>query len=145
MSKIPVKNPHKDPEKLNELLKKLSYLQIPPPEHYCPDCDNLMTGPKNNKCLNCYGLQKTYGIDGKIYNDVLKSQGGKCAICKTSDNGKDAYGNPKRLVVDHCHATGHVRGLLCSMCNQGLGFFKDDVGVMYIAAAYIIKHRNMHL
>ena len=41
-------------------------------------------------------------------------QAGACAMCSAF---------PKRLLVDHCHRTGLVRGLLCTSCNtaEGLG------------------------
>lgn len=40
----------------------------------------------------------------------------QCWICKSTN----------RLVVDHCHSTGIIRGVLCSNCNAALGMFKDD-------------------
>lgn len=39
------------------------------------------------------------------------------------------------------HSTGKVRGLLCITCNHGLGSFKDDIGLMETAMAYIEKHK----
>lgn len=44
----------------------------------------------------------------------LFRQAGKCKICK----GKSGSG---RLVTDHCHTTGIVRGILCEKCNSWLG------------------------
>jgi len=53
---------------------------------------------------------------------------GSCDICGSLT---------RRLYVDHCHATGSVRGLLCTSCNLGLGLFKDRPGILRVAAAYI--------
>lgn len=71
------------------------------------------------KARNIY-YKKRFGITLEQYNDILKRQGGVCAIC----NEKDLhYGN---LAVDHNHSTNKVRGLLCHLCNRALGMFKDD-------------------
>lgn len=63
------------------------------------------------------------------YEALMAQQGGACAICRKEPVG--------RLCVDHCHATGKVRGLLCATCNMGLGFYRDDEGLMRAAAAYL--------
>lgn len=64
-------------------------------------------------------LMNTYGITLEDFDRMLDDQGGGCAICG---------GPPKRarLGVDHNHITGEVRGLLCELCNMGLGHFKTD-------------------
>lgn len=59
---------------------------------------------------------------------LREAQHFRCAIC---------HERSERLVVDHCHTSEYVRGLLCQGCNQGLGFFKDKPEVMRAAAAYI--------
>lgn len=52
------------------------------------------------------------------YEQRLKLQDNKCAICK------HVCKSGKQLAVDHCHDTGKTRGLLCSKCNVGIGMFK---------------------
>jgi hypothetical protein len=66
-------------------------------------------------------ILKTYGITGEQYEAIKAHQGGVCAICKR------AKGTSKRLAVDHNHRTGFVRGLLCSTCNNILGYLRDDL------------------
>ena len=70
-------------------------------------------------------LKRLYGIDANGYAALLKSQDGKCAICKTARVGKGR----KRFDVDHDHRTGRVRGLLCNRCNRKPGFLDDSVFV----------------
>lgn len=69
------------------------------------------------------------GISEEGYQDLFKRQGGKCAICLKASK--------KRLSVDHDHKTGKVRGLLCTRCNQGLGYFKDDLKRLKGAISYL--------
>jgi hypothetical protein len=44
--------------------------------------------------------------------------------------------------IDHDHKSGKVRGLLCSCCNTGIGFLKDDPRIMRKAADYVERHAS---
>ncbi len=81
-------------------------------------------------------LQRYYGVTLEWYNQTLKDQKGKCAICKQPET-LQINDRVVRLAVDHHHGKGHPRGLLCAKCNRGLGFFKDDPNLMIQAAEYI--------
>jgi hypothetical protein len=76
------------------------------------------------------GLKINYGLSVNDYNEMHRKQNGVCAICKSDNRGK-------RLVVDHDHKTGEVRGLLCSSCNWALGHMKDDIGILEKAIDYL--------
>jgi len=79
-------------------------------------------------------LKNAYGLSLKDFDDLLQSQDGGCAICKT----KEVYGETKtRMVVDHCHKTNKVRGILCDLCNTALGKFRDDTKLLEKAIAYL--------
>ena len=71
---------------------------------------------------------KKYGLTEQQYNIMVAEQQGLCKICKTS---------PERLVIDHCHETGEVRGLLCHYCNVGLGWFRDSTDSLKSAIKYL--------
>jgi hypothetical protein len=77
-------------------------------------------------------IKNTYGITLEQFDEMLTSQNGGCAICKTQVPG--GRGN---FTVDHCHSTGRIRGLLCNSCNVGLGSFKDSPSLLIAAAKYV--------
>jgi hypothetical protein len=76
-----------------------------------------------------YQLSYRYGISQDDFDRMLEEQSGRCAICGTTPEST--------LHVDHCHDTLNVRGLLCTKCNIGIGYFNDDVEVMKRAIAYL--------
>jgi hypothetical protein len=65
---------------------------------------------------------------------MLETQGWICLVCHTTLTLKTAH-------VDHDHATGAVRGILCFNCNGGLGQFRDDALVLRRAARYLERSR----
>ena len=85
---------------------------------------------------------KAAGIDADRYQEMLKAQGGVCAICACPEKHRDGLsGKPKDLAVDHDHATGIVRALLCSACNTALGLFNDSPELLDKARAYLKRHK----
>jgi len=74
-----------------------------------------------------YHLKRRYGIGVAEFDALLASQGGVCAIC----------GTLKPEHVDHDHAYGNVRGILCFNCNGGLGQFKDSPDLLQNAIGYL--------
>ncbi|GAA3167552.1 hypothetical protein GCM10010531_20390 [Blastococcus jejuensis] len=131
---------------------------VPDGSKWCPDCDQIkpfndFPGTRANAsgrhtyCKPChnargratlekqggsrsYHLKRRYGITADDADQMLKHQGGLCAICRAAP----------AVHVDHDHATGAVRALLCFNCNGGLGQFKDDPGVLRAAADYVRFH-----
>lgn len=73
-----------------------------------------------------------YGIKVADYDQMLAAQGGACAICARTENGKRRF-----FDVDHDHATGAVRGLLCNRCNRMLSNALDDVALLSKAIDYL--------
>jgi len=83
-------------------------------------------------------LQYEHGMTEAQYELLLKSQNGVCAIC----GAIDAQNNwSKYLIVDHDHKTFKIRGLLCSLCNRALGYFKDNPKFLRKAAEYLEKNK----
>jgi nitrate/TMAO reductase-like tetraheme cytochrome c subunit len=86
-----------------------------------------------------YYLKHKYGITEKQYDEMLTSQNFGCAICKSTNTKSSAA---KRLVVDHCHSTNKVRGLLCSSCNKAIGLFEDSTEFLISAIEYLKRNHN---
>lgn len=76
-------------------------------------------------------VQNTYGLKKGEYAQLYEFQGGLCALCRR------ATGASRRLSVDHDHATGLVRGLLCRPCNTLLGHARDKVTFFYRCLSYL--------
>jgi hypothetical protein len=85
--------------------------------------------------------RRKFGIGIEDYDAMFSAQGGRCAICNTDQPTGHGAKNG-RFSVDHDHATGEVRGLLCAGCNTALGGFKDDVEIMKSAIHYIQGHND---
>jgi Recombination endonuclease VII len=78
-------------------------------------------------------LKRKYGLSLEQYDSMLLKQGSKCGICGSPEPGR----NRKVFFVDHDHGTGAVRGLLCHLCNNGLGNFRDDPDRLRGAIKYL--------
>src|SRR5882757_2270699 len=91
--------------------------------HECRGCTSKYQKVKRvgyrGMTLRRYTLKKNYGITPEQYDEMLASQKGGCAICKTKNVSTF-------LCVDHDHRTNVVRGLLCHPCNTGIGMLQDD-------------------
>jgi len=75
-------------------------------------------------------LKYEYNTTEEVISEMAQKQEHKCAICFKES----------KLVIDHCHVGGQVRGLLCTNCNTGLGQFKDNVESLRMAIEYLEKH-----
>lgn len=75
-------------------------------------------------------LKHRYGLTLEIKQQMLCDQKDACAICQQPLEEPQAH-------VDHSHADGHVRGLLCTHCNKGLGCFKDNPTLLEAAIVYL--------
>ncbi len=97
---------------------------------YCKPCHNARgreTIQRLHGTSRHYHLKRRYGIGADEFDELVKQQGGVCAICARPD--------PEH--VDHSHDTGAVRGILCFNCNGGLGQFRDSTDALLAAAAYL--------
>ena len=76
----------------------------------------------HSECKVCAwekSIWRKYRITVKIYRCMFRAQEGSCAICI------QGHTEENKLVIDHCHKIGRVRGLLCNNCNAGLGQLRE--------------------
>ena len=81
-------------------------------------------------------LKKLYNLSVEDYEELYAQARGSCQVCGVKESDLN-----KRLAVDHCHATGKVRGLLCSKCNTALGQLGDDLDRISSLYSYLKEHK----
>ena len=81
-------------------------------------------------------LMRNYDITLEHYLMMLEEQNHRCAICGGEGFTMDKKHRVK-LVVEHDHVTGRVRGLLCHNCNRALGLFHDNTKHLEVAITYL--------
>jgi hypothetical protein len=84
-----------------------------------------------------YDLKRRLNFSVRELEVLNEAQEGVCAICGKEESVL-VNGIPRSLAVDHNHTTGEIRGLLCSMCNRGLGYFKDSNILLQKAVNYLV-------
>lgn len=117
----------------------------------CRECDQEFQpiAPSHMYCSDecaCLGhdrrrMEKNYGMTLEEYDKMVEDHAGKCGICG-GEGFELVKGQKNLIVIDHCHETGKVRGLLCHNCNRGLGLFQDSVENLLKAAEYIGRYKE---
>ena len=114
------------------------------PGVYCKVCNRERATHSRLSNKNGYNdkirervLNRKFGITSEDYDLLYITQGGRCAICGTHQTELK-----RKLSVDHDHKKGEVRGLLCTQCNQGLGYFKDSPVLTREATNYLLHIHN---
>lgn len=118
----------------------------------CKECKNLSTYAWRSSNLDYYNqsmreyqaenplrrddcdLKRKYGVSREWFDSTLEAQDNRCAICKKLNSS-----TKRRLVVDHCHKSGKVRGILCYGCNR-LMVLLDNPDLLAKAQDYKIKY-----
>jgi Recombination endonuclease VII len=106
-----------------------------------PVCPSCRKHPRGTEQLQARERRRTlalYGLSQEQWDRLVALQGNRCAVCKTTQPG----GRGERWHIDHDHVTGQVRGLLCQLCNVGIGNLRDDPQIMMAAAQYVAAHRR---
>ena len=133
--------------RLGETVRDLSW--VPEGFRWCPTCQQVVahedyvrsartTSGFGSECKPCHRRAgneaywiRQYGIPRAAVKEIRAKQGDRCALC----------GEPHPEHLDHDHATGSVRALLCQRCNFALGLMRDDPTLLRAAAEYVEAHR----
>ena len=107
---------------------KLAYQR----EHYWRNRDRSLAKRRQHK----------YGISEEQYSEMVVRQGGVCASCGEPETERSPKGYLRALAVDHDHATGRVRALLCGACNRTLGHSGEDADRLRRVAEYLDKQQG---
>lgn len=76
--------------------------------------------PARKEYMHARHIRDTYGMTKDEYVELLRLQGGVCAVCRT------ALARGKHTHIDHDHVTKEIRGFLCRACNQAEGHIKKS-------------------
>lgn len=124
----------KDPEKRREYHRK--WLQQKKAEYMAGWRSTHRENIKRNY------LKRAFGITVEEAVSMWEKQGCACAVCSTPLRTPAEYGTIDErgamAHVDHNHATGEIRGILCDKCNRGIGYLKDSVANLQAATAYLL-------
>lgn len=86
-------------------------------------------------------LFKKRDVTAEWYDETLAAQGVVCAICKQPETKLSSGGGLKMLAIDHDHATGKARGIICQQCNIGIGALQDNPDLIRKAATYLLERK----
>lgn len=107
--------------------------------NYCKLCNTAYMRARyrtmDAPVIRARNLRQNYGMTVEDYDAMLEHQDGVCAVCKQLPVGAATF------QVDHCHATGVVRGILCSNCNLALGLSGDEPDRLRAMAEYLEASR----
>jgi hypothetical protein len=104
----------------------------------CKTCDQQYRD-ENRDAVRDYHYQNRYGISYADYKEKLKAQNNSCMICGSQHSENERM---KTLVVDHCHTTGKVRGLLCHSCNVTLGAARESEDILISCISYLRAYKD---
>lgn len=118
-------------------------------ETVCRDCKNLKnykryrSDEKYKKKVLKYSASRKrldrYGVTEEMFAAIFTAQNGLCAICNIKLDNSIRKLKP---FMDHCHAAGKPRGILCSCCNAGIGMLKDNEENLLNSIKYLAKYRT---
>ena len=106
---------------------------------YCKECHR---GYYKQRCPEKRRLEYVkahYGLSPEEYYRLKTSANSTCQTCGTPEGDS----KPTKLVVDHCHETGKVRGMICDRCNRALGLVGDNIQTLSNLITYLNNNESL--
>ena len=103
-------------------------------EYYITNPEKIMSNSRKHH------LRKAYNMTEGDYEALLEKQKHRCASCSVTQIEINA-----KLVIDHCHSSGRIRGLLCRECNLGIGGLGDNLKGVLQGALYLAQFNKSDL
>lgn len=109
------------------------------PRSYCKSCCRLNEKDYRKKYpdkIRASNISQAYNVSLEEARELMSIE--RCESCNVKlTKAKQNVRNKTDQVIDHCHKTGEVRGVLCSGCNLGLGHFTDSITKLQNAIKYL--------
>lgn len=96
--------------------------------------EKMNSDRKEKGYYRTWHLRDKFGIIVDQYKEILNSQGGGCAICRSTFPARR-----QSFHIDHDYLTGEIRGLLCHNCNRGIGYLQDSIKILQKSIQYLSK------
>lgn len=128
-----IKRPYLAKQQKEWRLKNIDKIKERSKKYYYSNKEKFKEKNKFNR------IKVEYGITKEKYNEMVKLQNGKCAICFSVITDK-TFNDTFR--IDHNHKTGKVRALLCLTCNTLLGMAKENIEILKSSIEYLQRHNN---
>lgn len=88
---------------------------------FCKYCHNRRSPKEQVMQRNAKArIKREFGLSIEEYRQYFEDADYKCSVCDSKH----------KLVLDHCHSTGIIRGVLCHNCNTALGHVKDNILIL---------------
>jgi Recombination endonuclease VII len=85
-------------------------------------------------------MKQKYDVDETYFRDMYNTQNGQCCACGEAFPPINL--RTKKIMIDHDHKTGVVRGLLCMKCNSVLGLVDDNASKLAKLIGYLARSDN---
>ena len=130
-------------KKCDKHRKSQTHYEVTLSEKTCVDCgltktaggfprDRRRVGGLRKECRECASIRCRATVYKLSYDECkLLCDVGECEIC-----GREFSGSGDKN-IDHCHASGAVRGTLCAPCNKMLGAAFDSPMTLESGAKYL--------